>query len=287
MATVLRTALGDYLHTAALRSGAIASDLLRLDFADVRPANRAFAPMVREERFDVCEMAIATYLQAIAYGKKLVLLPVVMAARHQEQALVCRRDSPIAGPGDLRGRRIGVRAYSQTTGLWLRGWLQEAYGIAPDQMRWVTFEDAHVAEFRDPAWVERREGDPLALLRAAEVDAAVLGNDLPDDPGLRTVFSDLQAAAGAFRERHPFVPVNHLVSVRRELALQRPELVVELMRMFRAAQAGGAVAFPIGRRALEPAIALAIRYADEQAMLPRRVDMASVWAGLPDDPIFQ
>jgi 4,5-dihydroxyphthalate decarboxylase len=286
MVAVLHTALGDYLHNAALRSGAIASDLLRLDFADVKPANRAFAPMVREGRFDVCEMAIATYLQAIAYDKPLVLLPVVMAARHQEQALICRRDGPIAGPADLRGRRIGVRSYSQTTALWLRGWLQEAFGIAPDQMRWVTFEDAHVAEYHDPAWVERREGDPLTLLCGGEVDAAILGNELPEDPSLRTVFSDLGPAAAAFQERHPFVPVNHLVTVRRDLALQRPELVVELMRIVRAAQADSGAAFPIGRRALEPAIALAVRYADEQGLLPRRLNMADVWAGLPNDPAF-
>ena len=61
---------------------------MALDFADITPIHRAFAPMVREQRFDVSEMAIATFLQAKAYGKPLVLLPVVLAARFQQSALV-------------------------------------------------------------------------------------------------------------------------------------------------------------------------------------------------------
>ena len=83
--------------------------------------NRAFAPMVRDGRFDVSEMAIATFLQARAYGKPLVLLPVTLAARFQQSALLCRAKSRIEGAEDLPGCRVGVRAYSQTTGMWLRG----------------------------------------------------------------------------------------------------------------------------------------------------------------------
>ena len=121
----LSVAVGDYPHTQALKSRRIASAALQLEFAEVTPINRAFAPMVRERRFDVCEMAIATFLQAKAYGKELVLLPIAMAARFQESALLCRVDSAIRGPADLAGRRVGVRAYSQTTGMWLRGLLAD------------------------------------------------------------------------------------------------------------------------------------------------------------------
>src|SRR5688572_12465807 len=137
---VLSTAIGSYGHTEALKSGRIASDRLRLEFADIPTINRAFAPMVREQRFDVCEMAIATFLQAKAWGKPLVLLPVVVAARFQQSALLCRADGGIGSPADLAGRRVGVRAYSQTTGMWLRGILADEYGVRPEQVRWITFE---------------------------------------------------------------------------------------------------------------------------------------------------
>src|SRR3954451_9654847 len=100
---MLRAAIGDYRHTRALKSGGIASDRLRLDFADIPVINRAFAPMVRKQRFDVCEMAVATFLQARAWGKPLVLLPVVTATRFQQSALLCRADGGIRGPADLAG----------------------------------------------------------------------------------------------------------------------------------------------------------------------------------------
>src|SRR4051812_15098049 len=104
---VLRAAIGKYPHTEALRGGGIASGLVALDFVDIAPIHRAFAPMVREQRFDISEIAIATFLQAKAYGKPLVLLPVTLAARFQQPALLCPADSDIGGPSDLVGRRVG------------------------------------------------------------------------------------------------------------------------------------------------------------------------------------
>jgi 4,5-dihydroxyphthalate decarboxylase len=286
---VLSAALGTYGHTAALKSGQVASGRLRLEFAPVSPINRAFAPMVREGRFAVCEIAIATFLQAKAFAKPLVLLPVTVAARFQEGALLCRADGAIRGPEDLTGRRVGIRAHSQTTGMWLRGILAESHGVRSDAVRWVTFEDAHVAEYRDPPWAERAPAgqDMLAMLRAGALDAVIVGNDVPDDPGLRTVFPDPSEAAEAFWREHRLVPVNHLVAVRRDLAERRPGLVAELLRLFREAKAaaspapGARDALPMGRAALRPAVELALRYAAEQSLLPRALDPEAVWEGLP------
>jgi 4,5-dihydroxyphthalate decarboxylase len=286
---VLRTALGAYPHTAALRDGRVTSDQLRLDFAEVSPVNRAFAPMVREGRFDVSELAIATALQAKVYGKPVVLLPVTVAARFQEAALLCRAGGELRGPADLVGRRIGVRSYSQTTGMWLRGILADDYGVRPDSIRWVTFEGAHVTEAGDPSWAERAPPgkDLLSMLRAGELDAVIVGNDVPDDLSLRTVFPDPAAAGTAFLRRHGFVPVNHMVVVRHELAEARPELVAELLRLFREAraaapqQAGGVDPLPAGRAALRPALELASRYAHEQGLVPRQLSPDEVWDGLP------
>lgn len=281
MPEVLKAALGRYPHTAALLDGSVASPLLSLDVAEVKPISRAFAPMVRESSFDVSEMAIATFLMAKAWGKPLVLLPVCVAARFQEASLLCRADSAIRDPSELRGKRVGVRAYSQTTGLWLRGRMEEAHGVAPADIAWTVFEEAHVAEFRDPTFVTRAAPgqDMLAMLKAGELDAAIFGSDAPADPGLRTVFPDPDAAGRAFLARHGFVPVNHLVVVKADLARSRPDLVAELLRIFEAA--AGASALPRGRAALGPALAIAGRYALRQGLLPREVTLDEVWEGLP------
>lgn len=276
---VLHAAVGRTPHTAALRIGAVSSPRLRVNFVDVSPISRAFAPMVREARFDVSEMAIATFLMARSLGKPLVLLPVVLAARFQEGALLCRADSGLHGPSDLRGRCVGVRAYSQTTGMWLRGILAESHGVRAQDVRWVTLEDAHVAEYRDPAWVERAPSgsDLLHMLRAGILDAVIVGSEVPDDPGLRTVFPNPAAAGEAFRRRHGFTPVNHLLTVWRALADTRPDLVRELLRLFR--QAGAAVSSPA---ALQPTMDLALRWSSEQGLLATPLRPHEVWDGLPE-----
>jgi 4,5-dihydroxyphthalate decarboxylase len=284
---VLSVALGTYPHTRALKSRGASSGSFGIDFADIAPVNRAFAPMVRELRFDICEMALVTFLQAKAYGKPLVLLPIAVAARFQESALLCRADDrSITGPADLMGKRVGVRAYSQTTGVWLRGILADDYGVTPDRIRWITFEGAHVAEYRDPPSAERAEPgkEMLAMLRAGELDAIIVGNEKPDDPQLRTVFADPLAASERFRAKHGFMPVNHGVAARRSLVDARPDLVVAFLDALLASFAAGAVenvVLPVGREALQPAVDLVLRYCADQGLLPHPLGAEAVWDGLP------
>jgi len=280
----LKTAIGRTKYTEPLFTGAVASSSLRLAFEPFETISRAFAPMVRNQAFDVSELAIATFLQARAAEKPIVLLPIVLAARFQEAALLCLKDSPLRGPSDLRGRRIGVRAYSQTTGVWLRGVLEDAHGVRPQDVQWLTFEGAHVAEYCDPPWVKRAAAgqDLLKLLRAGELDAVIVGNDVPDSEDLRQVFPDAKAAGEAFFERHGFIPVNHLLTVRRDIAEREPAVVAELLRLFRELKAAHPAEArdprPIGRKAIDPAIALAVRYCLSQGLLTRPLSLDEVWA---------
>jgi len=266
-ARVLTAALGDYPHTASLAE----SDLLRLDRVTVKPISRAFAPMVREARYDVSEMAIATFLMAKAAGIPIMLLPVVMAARFQEGALLCRADGPVRGPTDLAGKRVGVRAYSQTTGMWLRGVLADAHGVAPKSIAWTTFEDAHVPGFTDPPFARRAPAgaDMTAMLRDGALDAAIFGAELPPGDEFRPVFPDVAAAGRDFESRHGFVPVNHLVVVRAEVA-QDAAVMAELLRIFGPAATT--------RQALAPAIELASRWCASQGLIPRPLTLDEAWA---------
>lgn len=278
MAEPLELAIGRTRRTESLFTGAVSSPDLKLTLPEIPVISRAFAPMVRDGRYQASEMAIATFLMAKAAGKPLVLLPVVLASRFQEGALLRLASGPVRGPADLAGRRVGVRAYSQTTGLWLRGAIQEGFGIPPSAMRWVTFEDAHLAEYRDPPFAERapKGADMLAMLRGGELDAAIFGNDTPSGEDLATVFPDPAAAGEAFRARHGFVPVNHLLVMRADVAASRPGAAAELMALMR--RAGAEVT---DRAGLAPAITLAIRYGVEQGLLPRALTLDEVWAGSP------
>jgi len=234
-------------------------------------------------------MAIVTFLMAKAHGKPLALLPAIMLGRFQHHCMLYNAERGALTPQTLAGRRVGVRAYSQTTGVWLRGILANDYGIDLDSVRWVTFEDAHVAEYRDPPWVERAAlgADLLGMLRHGALDAVIVGNDVPDDPALRTVFSDPTASGQAFWRKHGVVPINHMVTVSSDLAGHRPDLVRDLVRMFREAQAADAgiaegATYATDAAALTGALELAVRYAAEQGLLPRTLSVAELWAQAPD-----
>ena len=274
----LTVAIGRTKRTEALFDGSVADPALPLDLPAIPVISRAFAPMVREGRYPVSEMAIATFLMAREAGAPIVLLPCVLAARFQEAALLCRADGPIRSPADLRGARIGVRAYSQTTGMWLRGTLDERFGIAAGEMRWITFEDAHVASYRDPPFAERApQGATLeGMLKAGELDAAIFGADMPADAAFRPVFADAQAAGVAFEAAHGFVPVNHLLVARADVARDRAGDLARLLALL--ARAGASVT---PRAALAPALTLVAGFCAAQGLTSRRLTLDEIWHGTP------
>ena len=267
----LRTAIGPYSHVQALRDGSVGSSRVTLEFVEVAPITRAFRRMARDLEFDLCEMAATTLAQAQAYGKPIAGLSAVVMRGFHHGALMCRRDSPLRGPADLVGRRVGVRAWSQTTGVWVRGILQNDHNIDPSAIDWVTEEDAHVAEFRDPPFVVRAGGDLVAMLRAGEIDAGVALRGA-DPTELRTVIPDADAAAAEWFHRTGVYPVNHVVAVRRELLAAHPWLAGELMALFAAAKQAARVdddALPYGLPANRAAIELLMRFAHQQGLIPR------------------
>jgi 4,5-dihydroxyphthalate decarboxylase len=265
----LRTALGKSPLVRALKQGAVASDRVAFDFIEVDPVTRAFRRMTRAMEFDLCEIALTTHAQARAHGKPITALPVVLLRGLHHAALICRRDSPVRGPADLVGKRIGVRAWSQTTGVWVRGILHDEYGIAPDAMTWITEEDAHVQEFVDPPFVQRiAAGQQLpAMLLSGEIDAGIA---LAIDPAqVRPVIPDAEAVAAEWSHKTGVFPINHVVVVKDTVLAEYPWLADELMRLFVASKGKSGEAVPYGIDANRPAIELLMRYAAQQGLIPR------------------
>src|SRR5215471_4420315 len=179
----LRTVLGNHAHVQALKSGEIRSDRFDLDFIEYTPTNTAFKPMVREQAFDVCEMAIVTFLMAKAHGKPLVLLPATMLARFQHSYALYNPERGTLGPSDLEGKRVGIRSFTTTTGAWIRGILANDYGVDLENIYWITSEDPHVAEYRDTTERAPKDKNIIEMLLNGELDA-VLG-ETSNDPRLK------------------------------------------------------------------------------------------------------
>jgi 4,5-dihydroxyphthalate decarboxylase len=283
----LRVALGDYAHTLPLKQHQIASSSVAFDFDGVQPVYKVFGAMVREQAFDVSEMAIVTYLQAKSHGKPLVLLPAVMMGRFQHHCMMYNAEQVgRITPADLPGRRVGVRSFAQTTGVWLRGHLQNDYGVDISSVHWVSFEDAHVAEFRDPAGVERAGPQQILgkMVLSGALAAGIYGAELPDDKRLQSVIPNPQEAARQWHARHGVVPINHMVVVREELARSQPDTVREVYRMLLAGKGaaglpkpGALDLLPFGFQACRPALQMIIGYCVQQRLIPRRFEVEELF----------
>ena len=212
----LRTLLGDHPCTSALKNGSVKSDLVALDFADYSPTNKGFKPMVREAAFDVSEMAIVTYLMAKSFGKPMVLLPNVVVARFQHGHALYNGRLGELRPADLNGKRVGIRSFTTTTGAWLRGMLANDYGVDLNSIDWVTFEDAHVAEFKDTTKRAPAGKEIIQMLVDGELDA-VLG-EKAGHPGLKPLFADAATEEKSWFARHKVLPINHMVVVSQALS---------------------------------------------------------------------
>jgi 4,5-dihydroxyphthalate decarboxylase len=260
----LRTLLGDHACTSSLKNGSIKSDLVEFDFVDYSPTNKGFKPMVREQAFDVSEMAIVTYLMAKSFGKPMVLLPNVVVARFQHAYALYNAKQGILKPADLNGKRIGIRSFTTTTGAWLRGILANDHGVDLNSIDWVTFEDAHVAEFVDTTKRAPAGKQIIQMLIDGELDA-VLGENV-EHPNLKPLFADAKAESLHWFAKHGVAPINHMVVVTQELSDQHPDVVREVHRLLSNA-AKEAPLMPSNH--VRHSLKTIIDYTAQQGLIPR------------------
>jgi 4,5-dihydroxyphthalate decarboxylase len=273
---VLHSLLGNHPNTRAMKSGTASSPLVKFDYFEVKVANTQFKAMVRDLKYDFGELAIVTFLQAKHYGKPYVLLPATIVGRNQHHTIFYNTDKGRLTLRDLNGRRIGVRAYTQTTGTWVRGFLAQDYGVDLNSITWITFEEPHVAEYRDPPNVRRApEGKALKqMLLDGEVDAAILG-DVAEEGAIRHLIPDHDAAGRAWAAKHGGVPINHLAVMRESIVRSRPDVVREVYRVLKESRA--AASLPTGAEdplrfgiaAIRQSLEQINAYAVEQKLIPR------------------
>lgn len=276
----LKTNLADSALSAALKEGRVSSPLVRFDFCGPPTASNGFKACVRERAFDAGELAIVTFMQARTYGKPLTLLPATVVGRFQHVTISAMAGRGIDKPKDLEGRRVAVRAYSQTTGVWARGILQHEYGVDLSKITWVTSDDPHLAEFTDPANVVRvdKKVKPLdQRLIDGEADGGILGPDAPKHPDARRLIANHAEAAAAWHKKYGCTHINHMFVVDSDLAKARPDVVAEIYRLLvesKAAaglpKAGSIDALPFGFANVQRSLDLASQYAHEQGVIPRR-----------------
>jgi 4,5-dihydroxyphthalate decarboxylase len=236
----LKTVLFTRGHTQALKDGTVKPRTFEFDFEDVPNVPmlvKAFRRMVRGLEFDICEMAMTTYLCARAHGKAFTAIPVFPMRAFHHGAIVYNPNAGIRTPKDLEGRKVGVnRGYTVTTGLWARSILQHEYGVDLSRVTWVLSGDEHVAEYRPPANVVPIEpGKTIeGMLLAGEIVAAI-GVDV-ESPDVKPLIPDAREAGfDALRQRGHY-PINHTVVVRNDRLDAHPDLAPDLFQAFAEAK---------------------------------------------------
>ena len=276
----LQINLSEYQNTKAIYSGAVRSDLVKLDLCGPKLAYQGFKPMIREGAYHAGELAICSFLQAREAGKPLVLVPVPCLSRFQHANISYNCTKGDHGPKGIEGKRCGVRAYSTTTGVWIRGLLADEYGVDLSKVTWMTYEEPHPAEATDPPFVERFDlaGRTLeAMLIAGDLDAAIIGGEIPGEPKVKTLIPNPHQAAKDWYAKYGCVPVNHIMVVRRELTERRPDVVRELFAMLADAKQAnplthdGIDLVPLGVEALRKTLEKAAGFALAQGVIKNRV----------------
>ncbi|WP_260926986.1 phosphate ABC transporter substrate-binding protein [Novosphingobium sp. 9] len=280
----LRANVQDYPQTKALKDGRVSSEIVKLDFCGPEKAHNGFKPMLRENAFDCGELAIVTYLQAKAYGKPWVILPAPVSGRFQHHCAGYNRELGHVAPKDIEGKKVGVRTYAQTTGLWVRGVLQHEYGVDLNKVTWMTGGDGHLLEYTDPDNCVRlpKGSDIGQMMLDGELTATLQGVDLPKDPRVERLIPDPFNAAKEWFAREGVVPINHMFVVHEDLSKNRPDVVRELYRMIgetRDLTEGGLPdPFPpMGLEANRKGLQLAIDWAYEQKIIPARMSVDSLF----------
>src|SRR3989440_10734496 len=211
----LKTVTRTQGNNRALKDGTVKPKTFEFEFIEVDPLIAAFRRMVRGLEFDICEMAITTYICAKAHGKRMTAVPVFLVRAFHHGAILVNSNAGIRTPKDLEGRKVGVnRGYTVTTGVWARSILQQEHGVDLSKITWVLSGDEHVAEYRPPANVVpiengKKMGD---MLESGELVAAI-GVDT-NSPAVKPLIPNSLDAGLAALKRNGHYPINHTVVVR-------------------------------------------------------------------------
>ena len=242
----LKIAIAEHPHTSAIRSGAIPIEGVDAEFVTVKPQIGAFRRMVRDVEFDVCELAPTTYIIARAYGAPFVALPVFVVRRFHHGGLLVRPDAGIKTPKDLEGKKVGVRAYSVTTGVWTRQVLIDEFGLDASKVTWVVDDEEHVTQLKLPENViHAPAGTSLAdmmakgELSAGFAAAAGIGRTGAPTGGWQEVEADypdlLPNAAGLEAEyfaRTGIYPMHGTIVVKDAVLAEHPWIAKSLYNAF-------------------------------------------------------
>jgi 4,5-dihydroxyphthalate decarboxylase len=293
----LKTAIGSYPHTQALKDQPKLPDGVELQHVEISPISDAFKRMCRQLEFDVAELSITGYLLARVYSKGFTALPVfpVRAFGSSHAAIALNTGTGVAEPRDLEDRQVGARAYSGAASFWARGVLTHEFGLNQDKVTWVSADEEHVLEYQQDA-------PPNAVYElGADLNQMLLDGTLAAGIGLsakgahiRPLIPSARDAAVAYYRRTGIYQINHVIVVRDSLLAEHRWLAEALYSAFTAAKQQwlrtspdlssireldlpGGDPLPYGLSNNRASIGALLQFATEQKILPRAYTVQEIF----------
>jgi 4,5-dihydroxyphthalate decarboxylase len=239
----LTVACGDYEIVRALKDGAVAADGLELVLlTDMGPRERHWR-LARKAEFDVCEENVGAYFMARDQGHPFTAIPVFMHRRFRHGFVFINTRAGIAAPKDLIGREVGGTNFQPASNIWMRGILEEHYGVPHREITWVVDRSEDVPFSVPPGLrIEMKRSDkPLSDMLADGDLPAMISPTLPrpfveGDRRIARLFADYkQIEIDYFRQTGIF-PIMHVTTVKREIVEKYPWVPTNLTKAFEQAK---------------------------------------------------
>ena len=237
----LSMVLADYDRNRRLIDGRVKPAGIELKVTDLYAGDFCMMPIY--EQYDIAEMSFSWYMMARSRGEPVVALPVFPLRMPVLAYILVRENSPYHEPKDLIGKRIGASHYRLTVNLWLRGILNDHYGLAPEQAKWVTCETVEGAGFVIPSRIQHTvsQGSTAEqLLANGDVDAIfvpVLPQSFVEGrSNFRRLFKNAQAETHSYRQRTGILPITHTIVMKQSMSEREPWIAENLFHAFSEAQ---------------------------------------------------
>jgi 4,5-dihydroxyphthalate decarboxylase len=244
-------ACSDNDRTRAIVDGRVTMEGCDVTCLVLEPAEM-FGRACRYAEFDITELSFSSYMRMVAMGDSpYVGVPVFLSRAFRHSSFYIRTDRGIRAPADLAGKTVGVPEYQMTAALWLRGMLQDDYGVKPTDIRWRTGgQEQPGREERMPVSIEGLDLEPIAegktlsaMLAAGEIDAMLSARTpsvyLKRAPNVDRLFPNYKDVEQAYFKKTGYFPIMHVVAVRRSLAQKYPWLPASVYKALLESKAIG------------------------------------------------
>jgi 4,5-dihydroxyphthalate decarboxylase len=310
MALNLTLACGKYDLVRALASGEAQAPGIDLNVLTMASPER-HGRMLRHQEFDICELSLVGYLVARDQGGAFTAIPVFPHRRFRHGYVIKRANAAIDKPSDLNGKRVGLDTLQNSAGLWMRGILQDHYGVDLKSIEWWCQEEEDVP-FEPAAWMKVKRvpagKDIDRMLVDGELEAAIYPETLPSvragSPQVALLFPHVREAEIDYYKRSGIFPIMHTVVIKNDILERHPWVAISVLQAFQKAKelcyrhmqdprnlalvwasevlaeqkaAMGADPYPYGLAPNRKALEAVVRYEHEQGMIKKRPAVEEVF----------